>query len=40
MIGLGTIINTVALVAGGLLGLAVKKGMPERIQDALRHPVF
>lgn len=35
MIGLGTMINTAAVVAGGLLGLCIKKGMPDRMQDIL-----
>lgn len=41
MIGLGTIINK---YSGGshrrIAGTGSEKGMPERMQDALRHPVF
>ena len=35
MVGLGTLINTVAVVAGGLLGITVKKGIPERCREVL-----
>ena len=35
MRGLGTIINTAAVIVGGLLGLLLKNGIKERIQDSL-----
>lgn len=35
MIGLGTLINTVAVIAGGLLGLLLKKGVAEKFQKIL-----
>ena len=35
MIGLGTIINTAAVIAGGLLGIFLKKGMKQKMQDTL-----
>lgn len=35
MIGLGTIINTAAVVFGGFLGLALKNGIRQKIQDIL-----
>lgn len=35
MIGLGTLINTGAVVAGGLIGLAAKGGLKQRFQDTL-----
>ena len=35
MIGLGTIINAAAIVGGGLLGLAVGKGLKPRFQESL-----
>ena len=35
MFGLGTLINTAAVVAGGLLGITVKKGIPERCREVL-----
>lgn len=35
MIGLGTIINTLAVIVGGVLGLLLKKGIPQRMQDIL-----
>lgn len=35
MIGLGTIINTAAVIVGGLLGLLLKKGVAEKFQKIL-----
>ncbi len=35
MIGLGTIVNTVAVVAGGLLGLVLKNGIAKRFEKIL-----
>ena len=35
MIGLGTIVNTAAVIAGGACGLLLKKGINERIQETL-----
>lgn len=35
MIGLGTIINTAAVVGGGLLGMGLKSGLKTQMQDAL-----
>ena len=35
MIGLGTVINTAAIVAAGILGGALRKIFPEKIQDTL-----
>ncbi|MCM1126864.1 MAG: DUF554 domain-containing protein [Lachnospiraceae bacterium] len=35
MFGLGTIINTGAVVAGGILGMVLKKGIPENCQKVL-----
>ena len=35
MIGLGTIINTAAVIAGGLIGICLKKGMKQKMQDTL-----
>lgn len=32
---LGTIVNTVAVILGGLIGLVAKKGLPERLSDAV-----
>lgn len=32
---LGTIVNTVAVIIGGLIGLLFKKGFPKRISDAV-----
>lgn len=35
MIGLGTIINTIAVIAGGMIGIFLKKGMKQKTQDTL-----
>ena len=35
MIGLGTIINTLAVIAGGLIGLCFKNGLKKKLQDIL-----
>ncbi len=35
MIGIGTIINTAAVIIGGLIGLCFKNGIKQRIQDIL-----
>lgn len=35
MIGLGTLINTVAVIAGGLLGMGLKKGVADKFQKIL-----
>ena len=35
MIGLGTVLNVAGIVAGGLLGMACGKFLPERVQDTL-----
>lgn len=35
MIGLGTIINTAAVIVGGLLGMALKKGIAQRFEKIL-----
>ena len=35
MPGLGTLINAVAVIVGGILGLAFRKGLPRRFQNTL-----
>lgn len=35
MIGLGTIINTAAVIAGGISGVVLKRGIPEKCQKIL-----
>lgn len=35
MPGLGTLINGLAVIAGGLLGLVFRRGLPQRFQDTL-----
>ena len=39
MIGLGTIINTIGIIIGGIFGFLFKKVLNERIQDTLRKAV-
>lgn len=35
MIGMGTIVNTVAVIVGGLLGMLIKGGLKQRYQETL-----
>ena len=35
MIGLGTIVNTLAIIAGGLLGMAIKNGIAQKFEKIL-----
>ena len=35
MFGLGTLINTGAVIAGGLIGMTLKKGIPENCREVL-----
>ena len=35
MVGLGTIINTVAVIAGGFLGLMLKNGIAQRFEKIM-----
>ena len=35
MFGLGTIVNTIAVVAGGIIGLLFKNGLKNRYQERL-----
>ena len=35
MIGLGTIINTLAVIVGGLIGICLKNGLKKNLQDIL-----
>ncbi len=35
MIGIGTIVNTAAVVAGSLIGVFLKKGLSEKLQDSV-----
>ena len=35
MFGLGTLINTGAVIAGGLIGMTLKKGIPESCREVL-----
>ena len=35
MIGLGTLINTAAVLAGGLIGMVCKRGLRQNLQDIL-----
>jgi uncharacterized membrane protein YqgA involved in biofilm formation len=37
MIGLGTLINTVAIILGGLLGLLLKNGIAQKFEKNLMH---
>ena len=39
MIGLGTIINTAAIVAGGLIGMLLKNALPQRVQTTVTRAI-
>ena len=39
MIGMGTLINTAAVIAGGLLGLCLKNGLKKRMQEILGEEI-
>lgn len=39
MIGIGTIVNGAAVIAGGLLGLLLNKGLPKRFQEIITTSV-
>ena len=39
MPGLGTVINCAGVIGGGLLGLTIKRGLPERFQNILIQAV-
>lgn len=36
---LGTIVNSIAIIAGALFGVILKKGIPERIKDTMMHGI-
>ncbi|MBU0278673.1 MULTISPECIES: DUF554 domain-containing protein [unclassified Gemella] len=35
MIGIGTLVNTLAIITGGVLGLFLKNGIPDRIKNSI-----
>ena len=37
MIGLGTIVNTLAIIVGGIIGLIIKDGLKSRFQKTLMN---
>lgn len=39
MIGTGTIVNTAVIIAGGALGLLIKKGIPQRMKDTIMQGI-
>lgn len=39
MVGLGTIVNAGAVIAGGLAGIFVKKGLPERYKNIIMQAI-
>ena len=39
MIGIGTIVNTGAVIEGGLLGITFKKGLTQRFQDTIMQAI-
>ena len=39
MFGLGTIVNTIAVVAGGIIGLLYKNGLKNRYQETIMQGI-
>ena len=39
MFGLGTIVNTIAVVAGGIIGLLFKNGLKNRYQETIMQGI-
>jgi uncharacterized membrane protein YqgA involved in biofilm formation len=39
MIGMGTVVNAAAILAGAALGLVLRKGLPERWQETIMHAI-
>lgn len=39
MIGMGTVVNTLTILAGGCAGLVLRKGLPEQWQNTIMHGI-
>jgi uncharacterized protein len=39
MVGMGTVVNTLAILGGGCIGLTVRKGLPEKWQVTIMHGI-
>ena len=39
MIGMGTVVNVLAILAGGSIGLLLRKGLPEKWQSTIMHGI-
>jgi uncharacterized membrane protein YqgA involved in biofilm formation len=39
MIGMGTVVNAAAILAGAALGLVLRQGLPERWQETIMHAI-
>ena len=39
MFGLGTIVNTIAVVVGGIIGLLLKNGLKNRYQETIMQGI-
>ncbi len=39
MTGMGTIVNTLAILVGGCAGLILRKGLPEKWQNTIMHGI-
>ena len=39
MIGMGTVVNAAAILAGAALGLVLRKGLPDRWQETIMHAI-
>ena len=39
MIGMGTVVNAAAILAGAALGLVLRQGLPDRWQETIMHAI-
>lgn len=39
MTGMGTVVNTLAILAGGCVGLVLRKGLPDKWQNTIMHGI-
>ena len=37
MVGMGTIVNAIAILAGAMVGLFLRRGLPEKYQESIMH---
>ena len=37
MVGMGTVVNAIAILAGAMVGLFLRRGLPEKYQGSIMH---